>query len=748
MIFKNLLRRKGRTLLTVLGISIGVAAIISLGALAEGLKSGYDSMLSGSKSDLVLSQPDAFDISFSSVDESVGEQLTAMPEVAAVSGMLEGFTQTEETPFFFVFGYPVDSYILSRFQITEGVALDSREAQREHGKALILGSAAAESLNKKAGDTLRMGGSLYRIVGIYQTGEAFEDGGAVLPLEDAQELLGKPRQVSLFYIQLKDVDLSERLTARLKRQFPDLEISSTRDYADRQLMGDMLYGYMWVVAGLAIVIGGVGMMNANLMSVFERTREIGVLRALGWSKARVLWMILGESLVVGLAGGSLGVGLGWLTLKAFSSALAIVGATSQLDPGLLAQALAVVLTLGLAGGLYPAWRASRLQPVEALRYEGGSSGRRVRRLPVGGMAVQSLWQRTTRTFLTLCAIGITVGAIMALEGVIRGTANAMTEIATGADVEIMVRQADVADTELSAIDERIGDKIAAMPEVESVSGIIFSAVILPDNNGFFIILGYAPNEFAIRRYRVVEGKPISSNHQIMIGSMMSRALKKGVGESLELGGVRYRIVGVYESNIGWEELGGVMSLRDAQNFAGRPRKVTMYGVKVYDPRQASAVVEKINAQIPAVHASLAGDFVDQMPDMANAYAMINGISLLAILVGGVSILNTMLMSVFERTREIGVLRALGWRRRSILALIVKEALLIGLLGGISGIGIAFGLVALAANAPMVGEAFEPAFTMDVFVRAVFVALLLGLLGGLYPAYRATRLQPVEALRYE
>ncbi len=511
----------------------------------------------------------------------------------------------------------------------------------------------------------------------------------------------------------------------------------------------MLQGYVWVIAGLAIVIGGVGMTNAQLMSVYERTREIGVLRSVGWSKRRVLQMILGESILVSLLGGLLGTGFGWAALSAFSNAASFFGATANtVNPERFFQALGVVLTLGLLGGLYPAWRAANLQPVEALRYEGGSSGGRSRRLPVGGLAIQSLWQRSARTILTLGAIGITVGAIMALEGVIRGAAESMTDMGLGSGVEIMMRQADIADTSLSAIDERIGDKIAALPEIESVSGIIFTAVMLPEENSFFILQGYAPNEYGIRRFQIVEGEKLTSNHQIIIGQTIAEALDKSVGDTLDLGSSRFRIVGIYESSVAWEELGGVITLRDAQTFAGRPRKVTMYAIKVRDPARASEVAERLNRDFPATHAALTGEFVDQMPDFQNSNAMLNAISTLAIVVGGVGVLNTMLMAVLERTREIGVLRALGWRRRGILSLILKESFLLGIFGGIAGIGLAFAMTVLLAQAPLVGQAFTPVWEWDVFVRAIAVAVLLGLIGGLYPAFRATRLQPVEALRYE
>ena len=395
----------------------------------------------------------------------------------------------------------------------------------------------------------------------------------------------------------------------------------------------------------------------------------------------------------------------------------------------------------------PAWRASRLQPVEALRYEGGSGGSKARRFPIGGMAVQSLWQRTSRTLLTLGAIGLTVGAIMALDGVVNGTVSTMDQMFMETEAEIMIRQADVSDTSLSAIDERVGDKIAAMDEVENATGTVLTAVTMP-KVGFFILLGYEPNGFAIQRFNIVEGEPLTSNHQLIIGRFMADSLNKKVGDTIDLSGKRFRIVGIYETGIGWEEMGGVVTLRDAQAFTGKPRKSTMYAVKLKDSSTAEDMVSRINQEFPEVHAALAGDFLEQMPDMQNSDAMLGGISFLAILVGGVGVLNTMLMSVFERTREIGVLRALGWRRRRVLGMILREALLLGLMGGVAGIGISMVLVYLIQLTPMVGDMFAASWNLEIFTRAILIAVSLGLVGGLYPAYRATKLQPVEALRYE
>lgn len=749
MILKNLSRRKLRTALTVLGIAIGVAAIIALGVMASLLANGYSSMMAGSKSDLLLSQPNAFSLSYSAVEETVGDRLKAIPEVAAVSGMIQGLIRTQENPFFFVFGYPPDSYLLSRFEIVAGHALGAPQTHGMRGKPLLLGAAAAEALKKAPGDTLRLGNSLFRVVGIYRTGDAFEDRGAVIRLEDAQLQFDRRGKVSLFYIQLKEPGLRAQLEQRVARLWPDLALSATDTYADRISMVSVLQAYVIGIAGLAILLGGVGVMNTQLMSVIERTREIGVLRAVGWRKGRVMRMILGESLIVSAIGGVAGLGLGLLALSGLGLVSPLLkGMIDQVNTTHLLRAFAVVVPVGIIGGAYPAWRAAHLPPVEALRYEGGSSGTEVRRLPIGGMAMQGLWRRSARTLLTLSAIGLTVGAIMALEGTVQGMASAMIQITTGSGAEIMVRQREAAASSLSSLDERIASRIAIMPGVTGVSRMVITALMLPEGGGLFMLQGYAIDEPAFRRFSPVEGEPLTNNRQILLGRLMAKALGKRVGDTLILGDRRFRITGIFETGVSWEEMGGIVTLRDAQAILGKPGQVTMLAVEIADPSQGNALVAQINQRLTAVRADLTGTFVEQLPDMQYTNLLISSISLIAIAVGGLAVLNTMLMVVLERTREIGVLRAVGWRRRQVLGLILREALLLSLIGGGTGIAIAFLLTGLMRHLPGIGQAIDPIWSAVVFGRALLVALLLGLLGGLYPAYRATRLQPTEALRYE
>jgi len=749
MIIKNLLRRKTRTALTILAIATGVAAIIALGVITSQLENGYSSMMTGSNSDLLLSQPNTFSISYSSLDEKILNQLEAYPEVKAVSGMIQGLVQTTENPFFFVFGYPDDSYILERFQIISGGGFNDPETARGRGKPLILGTSASEAFKKTTGDTIRLGNSIYRIIGVFQTGDAFEDRGALIRLEDAQEQFDRQNKVSLFYIQLLDPSLREQLEMRVSRRWPDLSLTRTDTFASKMSMVNVMQTYVIGIAGIAIILGGVGMMNAQLMSVMERTQEIGILKALGWSNLRVMIMIMIESLTVTLFGGITGIVLGiaaLFTMGLYSPILK--GMTAQLEIIHIVTALNVLLPVGLIGGVYPAWRAARLLPVEAFRFAGGAGNVKLRRLPVGGMAVQSLWQRSARTFLTLSAIGITVGSIMTLEGTVSSMADAMGQIATGSNAEIMVRQRDTAASSLSSLDEQLASRIKILPGVKYVSRMILTSITLPDAGGIFMLQGYAPNEAAIQRFLIVEGSNLTGNHQLLLGRIMSISLNRTVGDTIELSGKRFKIVGIFETGVSWEELGGVVSLRDAQDIVGKPRKVTMLGVNVFDADQSVEISKLINTHFPTIQADLNADFLEQLPEMQYTDLMMSAITILAIFVGGLAVLNTMLMAVIERTREIGVLRALGWSQFRIIQMVLSEAGLLGIFGGISGIGIAFGLTWLMREMPGIGLALNPNWSLSIFGRGLFIAVTLGLFGGFIPAIRATRLQPTEALRYE
>jgi len=742
MIFKNLFRRKGRTILTLVGIAIGVAAIVALGAVAQGLRAGFSSMTQGSQADLVLSQTEALTVLMSSIEESVADKMRAWPEVAELDSVLFGNAILDESSYLFLFGHDPEGFSIAHYRIVEGQAL--ADARGVRGKPIILGRQAAQNMEKQVGDILRLTGGAFRVVGIYETGNAFEDAGAILPLEEAQTLMLQPHRVSMVYIKLRDPVDADRLETRVERHFPDLGLSTTSGFADQEMMMEILEGMAMGVAGLAVIIGGIGMTNTLFMSVFERTREIGLLRALGWRRWRVLGLVLGESVTLALLGGLVGIGLGTAAVFAIGrsgSWLSMLG--THLSPELFTRAIATVVMLGLVGGAYPAWWAGRLLPLEALHYEGGGKANVPRFLP---RIARGLWRRRMRTALTLLGISVGIAAIVALGALAEGMAYAMTEMWRASQMDLFAIEAGV-DSDFSAIDERVGARITAWPGVEAVSGSIMTAANT-DKMPMMLVFGYHPREVAIRHFRIIAGEPLTARRQVIVGKRAAEQMGVTVGDTLRLMNSSFRIVGIYETGVSFEEIAVVIGLREVQTLVGKPHQVQLYGVKLRDPTQAEAMRDTLQAAFPEVEFSLVAEAAESVSDMRALREMVGQISFLAVFIGGVGMLNTMLMSVLERTREIGVLRALGWRRARVLRMILQESLVLGVIGGVCGIFMGLGLGKLLGTIPGTYGSIDLSYTPQLFVQAVIVAMIAGMVGGLYPAWRATRMQPMEALRYE
>lgn len=756
MILKNLWHRKTRTFLTILGIAIGVAAVVALGAMANNIGANYVSMLTNPNADITVMQKDALDISFSSIGEDLGDRLRSVPDVELAEPVLVAWATGENLPFFLAFGYEPNSLAVRHYKIVEGKPVSGP-------RQMALGKQVAQDLDKGVGDTMRILGTPFQIVGIYETGQAMEEAGGVVTLSDAQELARNPRQVNAFQLKVRRPDQVDAVFARLQALFPDLSISKGSGNAAAQQWMGMINAMAWGIAGIAIIIGGLGMMNTMVMSVFERTREVGVLRAVGWRRGRVLGLILGEALLLSLAGGIVGIVLGVAMVEAVGRAPGYGGMIrGGYSTTLLVQGLVTALLLGAVGGFYPAWWASRLTPIEALRYEGGSSGRRrnpslvsgpaadsgstgaVRRLPA---FLRDLGRRKTRTVLTVLGIGVGVSALVAFNGIVDGMINQLNNFAGGSSLgDLTLMQADTADMGLSVIEERVGQAIRGMPQVESVSGMILGFTAQP-GIPFFIIAGLEPNDPPMRHFQIVEGRAIQRPNELLLGRPVANALKKQVGQTMTLFNGSYRIVGVYETGVAWEEWGGVLAMREAQALLNRPRQVSYYLVNVKDPADTEYVRQAIEKRFPNVSASMSSEFAQNTQDIQEMKAMTDAVVLMALVVGGIVILNTMVMTIYERTREIGTLRALGWRKRRILGTVVREAVLLSLLAGLVGILLGVGLTKLISLSPATSY-LAAQYSPAVLLQTLAVAVVLGVLGGIYPAWRASRLSPVEALRYE
>ncbi len=376
-IFKNLLRRPVRSLLTGVGVALAVGAVVALLGVSSGFEQSFVQLLEQRGVDLMVVRAGKAERLTSTLDESIGRRLAELPDVEVVTPGLMDVVSFPEADLISVpvQGWAPESAMFNDIEIVAGERL-----KRGDEGAVMLGTILARNLDKEVGETIEIDMEPFRIVGVYRSFNVYENGSAVMLLGELQRLMDRQRQVTGFQLVLEDSPDKQQTIERVRQEIEGLCDSqgrplkltalATRDYVDSTLQIRIARATAWLTSVIALVIGTVGMLNTMIMSVFERTREIGILRAIGWRRWRIMGMILGESLVLCVAGAVVGtlaaVGLTrWLST--FPGAAGYV--QGDIPPIVFLQGFALAVLVGLLGGCYPAYRGASLSPTEAIRHE-------------------------------------------------------------------------------------------------------------------------------------------------------------------------------------------------------------------------------------------------------------------------------------------------------------------------------------------------------------------------------------------
>lgn len=221
------------------------------------------------------------------------------------------------------------------------------------------------------GETITIKDDEFTIVGVYESGDPNQDNGMLTSINDIQRILEDPGKISIMYVYVESGANVDDVTTRINNSYGD-NITTSTPITDVEMVAeslDMVNAASWGISLLAIFIGGIRIINTMIMSVYEKTREIGVLKAVGWKGRRILGMILGESLVLTVTAGIFGGIIGIIGTQLLVALNIFGGRSPVYNINIFVQAFAVAIIVGTIGGFYPAWRASRLPPTEALMYE-------------------------------------------------------------------------------------------------------------------------------------------------------------------------------------------------------------------------------------------------------------------------------------------------------------------------------------------------------------------------------------------
>ncbi|MGB8260898.1 MAG: ABC transporter permease [Terracidiphilus sp.] len=365
LILTNLGRHRIRTLISVAGIAFSVAAMLTVVTILQGAIGMFSSILS-SDSQVIVFERNVSDLFFSSVPAEAVSQMARWPMVAAANPVLFGIVSSPGHPIVTCFGVTAEDARIAHATWLDG----DRSSFGKVEDGVVLGTRAAEFLDAKQGGRVAIGHGSFRVIGTLKTANGFEDGGVFMPIHVAQKFFHKEGVSSVITVKLRGKDDAAAFKSAVQTRFPDLIALEDEEFNRSYSQFRILKATAWAVGGCGLLLGGLGVANTMIMSVFTRIREIAILRVNGFSHMQIAAVIFGESAVVSLAGAAVGLlaGVGLLVALKFVPALHGYVETG-IHPEILAIVAVLALSTGIAGSLYPAAYAMRVRAVEALRFE-------------------------------------------------------------------------------------------------------------------------------------------------------------------------------------------------------------------------------------------------------------------------------------------------------------------------------------------------------------------------------------------
>lgn len=372
LILKNPFRNKSRALLAIVGIGIGIATIVALGAVTDGLISSAEDTLHSGGTDITImgersSSATANMLGSNPLEDKWIEKISNITGVEKAIGMYSTNIPDSKNEYINVVGINPNDIKYAELTITDGKVFSDNPNDKE----IIIGKLAKDQYKYKVGDKITFDDVEYNIVGVYESGKPTQDNGVFMHLNNTQKIADQEGNLSAIFVKVaKDVEV-DTVTKNINSTYGD-NITMVTSLSDMGMISDvidLLHGASFGISLLAIIIGAVGIINTMLTSVMERTREIGVLKAVGWSNRRILLMIMGESIVITLVSAVVGSICGVIIVELGSIYGLIGGVQPIFNITTFLSAFVVAFIVGIIGGVYPASRAIKLPPTEALRYE-------------------------------------------------------------------------------------------------------------------------------------------------------------------------------------------------------------------------------------------------------------------------------------------------------------------------------------------------------------------------------------------
>ena len=695
------------------------------------------------------------------------------------------------------------------------MALDARTAKK-----------AGYALGDKVGVVLQDGRRSFKLVAIIGFGETDSLLGATLAgfdLPTAQQVLGKVGVVDEVDVMAAEGSSARELRDRIAGVLPDgvavltgEQVAADGTAAVRDSMG-IFTTILLVFAGISVLVGSFVIWNTFNVLVAQRRREVALLRAVGATRRQVLAGVLIEAGVVGLVSGVIGVLLGVGLATGIRMMLKLIGVdvpstSPDLEPRTIIAGLAIGLVVTVVAAMAPAWAATRVAPMEALRIAGPASGavghgRRVAGWVVTGAGLAMLlacaivgnqrWATlfaTVTTFAGLVVAGPTLargmarladhgrrgsGWRMAARNIARNSrrsaatalaltigltvvaAVAVTATSLKASVSVAVSGGNRSDLILEpagaglGISPSVADLLRSRADVADVVELRESAAQVNGHSSLVTALDTAGLDRVIDLGVESGTLDALAPGSILVSTTAAEELDVGVGDTMtltfpETGDTRLRVGGTFSKG----SLINASYLLTMPDFATNVTSkldgaILMTSTPGADPAEAKAAIRAALADYPNVTVNDPADITQKAQDSVNQLlGIVTAMLLLAVVVAILGIVNTLVLSVVERTRELGLLRAVGGTRRQVRTVVRRESVLMALLGALTGIGLGT-LSGIALSRALVEEGItELEVPVVTLAGYLVIAAAVGVLAAVGPARRASKVDFLKAMTAE
>lgn len=366
------------------------------------------------------------------------------------------------------------------------------------------------------------------------------------------------------------------------------------------------------------------------------------------------------------------------------------------------------------------------------------------------LVLMNLTRRRSRSALTVLGIAIGIASVVALSSMAWGFERTWVNTYRVREVDLVVAKRATHSGMPGAFPQSLKAEIATLPHVQSVTALLGDLFSVEDALGVLIV-GWEPDSFLWAHLTLRQGAwPKPGSGTVVLGALAAETLRKQVGSKIRLENADFTVAGIFSSAALAENAAIILPLSDLQALTGSAGRVNFLELRTAPgatPAQIAELQQQITARAEGLMAFTPGEVPQADVSIQLAKAMSLSTSLIALIVGATGVANTILMSVFERIAEFGLLLAIGWKRRNILKLVLLESAALGAAGGVVGCALGVVLVRVMQTMPFVRGKLEGEISLDLLAGAMGVAIALGILGGIYPAWRASRMSPTVALQH-